>query len=83
MTPNAKDKIQYSTAVFMLLSGVVLTYCSFFMKGDVLDSVLWYAGQTMVYAGSIFGVSVLIRTKSGELRNYIEERSREEKGGAS
>ena len=83
MTPNAKDKIQYSTAVFILLSGVVLTYCSFFMKGDVLDSVLWYAGQTMVYAGSIFGVSVLIRTKSGELRNYIEERIREEKGGAS
>ena len=83
MTPNAKDKIQYSTAVFMLLSGVVLSYCSFFMKGDVLDSVLWYAGQTMVYAGSIFGVSVLIRTKSGELRNYIEERIREEKGGAS
>lgn len=83
MTPNAKDKIQYSTAVFMLISGVVLTYCSFFMKGDVLDSVLWYAGQTMVYAGSIFGVSVLIRTKSGELRNYIEERIREEKGGAS
>ena len=83
MTPNANDKIQYSTAVFMLLSGVVLTYCSFFMKGDVLDSVLWYAGQTMVYAGSIFGVSVLIRTKSGELRNYIEERIREEKGGAS
>lgn len=82
MTSNAKDKIQYSTAVFMLLSGVVLTYCSFFMKGDVLDSVLWYAGQTMVYAGSIFGVSVLIRTKSGELRNYIEERIREEKGGA-
>lgn len=83
MTPNAKDKIQYSTAVFMLLSGVVLTYCSFFMKGDVLDSVLWYAGQTMVYAGSIFGVSVLIRTKSGELRNYIDERIREEKEGAS
>lgn len=83
MTPNAKDKIQYSTAVFMLLSGVVLTYCSFFMKGDVLDSVLWYAGQTMVYAGSIFGVSVLIRAKSGELRNYIDERIREEKEGAS
>lgn len=83
MTPNAKDKIQYSTAVFMLLSGVVLTYCSFFMKGDVLDSVLWYAGQTMVYAGSIFGVSVLIRTKSGELRNYIDERIREEKETAS
>ena len=74
MTPNAKDKIQYSTAVFMLLSGVVLTYCSFFMKGDILDGVLWYAGQTMVYAGSVFGVAMLIRTKSGEIKNYIDER---------
>lgn len=64
----------------MLISGVVLVYCSFFMKGDVLDSVLWYAGQTMVYAGSIFGVSVLIRQKSGEIRNYVDERLREKEG---
>lgn len=80
MTPNTKDRIQYSTAVIMLISGVVLVYCSFFMKGDVLDSVLWYAGQTMVYAGSIFGVSVLIRQKSGEIRNYVDERLREKEG---
>lgn len=80
MTPNTKDKIQYSTAVIMLISGVILVYCSFFMKGDVLDSVLWYAGQTMVYAGSIFGVSVLIRQKSGEIRNYVDERLREKEG---
>ena len=80
MTPNTKDRIQYSTAVIMLISGVVLVYCSFFMKGDVLDSVLWYAGQTMVYAGSIFGVSVLIRQKSGEIRNYVDERLRDKEG---
>jgi len=80
MTPSTKDKIQYSTAVLMLLSRVVLTYCSFFLKGDVLDSVLLYAGQTMVYAGSIFGVSVFIRAKSGEIRNYVDERLREKEG---
>ena len=44
------------------------------MKGDILDGVLWYAGQTMVYAGSVFGVAMLIRTKSGEIKNYIDER---------
>lgn len=74
MTPNSKDWIQYSTAIFMLLSGAVLVFCSFFMKGEVLDGVLWYAGQTMVYAGSIFGVAMYIRTKSGEIKNFIDER---------
>ncbi len=74
MTADTKDKIQYATAVVMLLSGMTLSVCSFFIKGDVVEGVLWYAGQTMVYAGSIFGVAMLIRTKSGELRNYIDQR---------
>ena len=74
MTSDSKDKIQYGTAVVMLLSGLVLTFCSFFMMGDVVEGVLWYAGQTMVYAGSIFGVAMFIRTKSGEIKNYIDER---------
>lgn len=74
MTTSSKEWIQYGTAVIMLLSGAVLVFCSFFMKGEVLDGVLWYAGQTMVYAGSIFGVAMFIRTKSGEIKNYIDQR---------
>lgn len=74
MTSDAKDKIQYTTAVVMLLSGIVLTFCSFFMNGDVVDGVLWYAGQTMIYAGSIFGITMYIRTKSGEIKNYIDSK---------
>ena len=34
MTSDAKDKIQYGTAVAMLASGMVLTFCSFFMLGE-------------------------------------------------
>lgn len=74
MTPGTKDKIQYSTAVVMLMSGVILTFCSYFMQGDVVEGVLWYAGQTMVYAGSIFGVTMYVRVKSGELKNYIDRK---------
>lgn len=74
MTPGTKDKIQYSTAVVMLMSGVILTFCSYFMQGDVVEGVLWYAGQTMVYAGSIFGVTMYVRVKSGELKNYIDKK---------
>lgn len=74
MTAHTKDVIQYGTAVMMLLSGIVLTMCSYFMQGDVVDGVLWYAGQTMVYAGSIFGVTMYVRSKSGELKNYIDSK---------
>ena len=74
MTSDAKDKIQYTTAVVLLMSGMVLTFCSFFMNGDVVDGVLWYAGQTMVYAGSIFGITMYIRTKSGEIKSYIDSK---------
>lgn len=74
MTAGTKDKIQYSTAVVMLMSGIILTFCSYFMQGDVVEGVLWYAGQTMVYAGSIFGVTMYVRVKSGELKNYIDKK---------
>lgn len=74
MTAHTKDMIQYGTAVMMLMSGVVLTFCSFFMKGTVEEGVLWYSGQTMIYAGSIFGVTMYVRSKSGELKNYIDSR---------
>lgn len=74
MTAHTKDLIQYGTAVMMLVSGVVLTTCSYFMQGDVAEGVLWYAGQTMVYAGSIFGVTMYVRSKSGELKNYIDSK---------
>lgn len=46
----------------MLLSGVVLAFLSFFLSGnfDVADNILWYVAQTIIYAGSVFGVSSYI-----------------------
>lgn len=73
MTTENKDRVQYGTAIVMLLSGMILTFLSFFRNGDVVEGVLWYAGQTMVYAGSIFGITMYVRTKSGEIKNYIDE----------
>ena len=62
-----KDKIQYFTAVLMLISGVVLAFFSVFMKDDVTEGVLWYVAQCVVYAGSIFGVSIYIKSKFEEI----------------
>ena len=62
-----------ASAVVMLLSGVVLTYLSFFLggQGEVADSVLYYMAQCLVYTGSIFGVSVYMRRSMVEIRRKL------------
>ena len=82
MQTNTKEWIQYGTASLMVVSGVVLTFISFFMTGDVTDGVLWYMAQALTYAGAVFGVSVYFRQKIGEskneIRNYFNKKLDEE-----
>lgn len=73
MTTNSKEWIQYMTATLMVVSGVVLSFISFFTKGDVTDGVLWYMAQGLTFAGAIFGVSVYFKTKLGESENRIKQ----------
>lgn len=55
---NWKDVVQYTTAVASLTSGIVLTFFQYFGSGDISNSVLGYVAQTLVYAASIFGVTM-------------------------
>ena len=73
MTTNSKEWIQYCTAALMVVSGVVLSFISFFTKGDVTDGVLWYMAQGLTFAGAIFGASVYFKTKLGESEYRIKE----------
>ncbi|WP_028897829.1 hypothetical protein [Prevotella sp. HUN102] len=73
MKPNTKEWFQYITAGGMIVSGVVLTFLCFFLNHyQISDSVLWYMAQALVYAGSIFGVSMYIKTKWGEVKNDVK-----------
>ena len=72
MTPDTKEKIQYSTAVMMIVSAVVLAFICFFLNHyKIADSVLWYIAQALVYAASIFGISLAINTKMGQVNNDV------------
>lgn len=73
MTTNSKEWIQYMTATAMVLSGIVLTFLSFFINGDVTDGVLWYVAQALTFAGGIFGVSIYFRTKLGETEHRVKD----------
>lgn len=50
-------------SVALVASGVVLSFISFFLSKEhvIDDSVLWYFAQTLIYAGSVFG-----------LKNYVD-----------
>lgn len=84
MKENTKEWIQYSTALLMIVSGVVLAFLSFFLNDyDIADGVLWYIAQALTYAGAIFGVGIYFKTKLGEAKNEIERFIRHEEDKAS
>lgn len=81
MQRNTKEWIQYGSAIALLLSGVAMAFLSFFLNNfDVSDSVLWYVSQTLVYAGSIFGVGIYIQSKWGDVKGYVDKIVNEKKG---
>lgn len=71
MQRNTKEWIQYGSAIVVLTSGIVLAYVSYFTSQmrDVTDNVLWYFAQTLMYAGSIFGVAIAIEAKFENIKN--------------
>lgn len=79
MTPNSKEIIQYSTAVFTLFTGILMCFLSFFMSGvyEIDGSVLGYFGETLVFCAGVFGVSIYVRNKFTELRGEVEKSLRD------
>ena len=61
----------------MLLTGVALSVAGFLVPpvGEISDSVLWFFAQCLIYAGSIFGVSIYVQSKFTELKEEINKRS--------
>lgn len=57
----------------MIVSGIVLSFISFFVNGDITEGVLWYMAQALTYAGGIFGVSIYFKTKLGQSITQIED----------
>ena len=68
---NWKDIVQYTTAVASLASGIVLTFIQYFDSGDITNGVLGYVAQTLIYAASIFGVTMYWNGKYSELKSMV------------
>lgn len=66
-----KEKIQYSSAVLLIVSAVVLAYISFIIVNDIGYGVLAYVLQAFGTACGIFGIGVYAAKKVGEIENQI------------
>lgn len=77
MTKEDRTKYQVYSALAMLMAGVALSVAGFLVPpvGEISDSVLWFFAQCLIYAGSIFGVSIYVQSKFSELKEEINKRS--------
>ena len=75
MTKETRTDIQIYSAIAMLMAGVGLATAGFVVPptGEISDSVLLFFAQCLVYAGSIFGVSIYIHTKFAELKSRRQQ----------
>lgn len=64
------QKLSAIVASVLLASGVVLSFLGFFTEpvGQISESVLWYFAQTLIYAGSVFGLKVYVDYMLNKLR---------------
>lgn len=76
MTKETRTTYQVFSALGMLLAGVGLSIAGFIVPpvGEISDSVLWFFAQCLIYAGSIFGVSIYVQSKFTELKNQLESK---------
>jgi len=74
MTNNTKDWISYGSAIFMILTGAILSYISFFMLHTVENSVLVYLSEALTFAGGVFGCSIYFSHKFGKFVTEANKR---------
>lgn len=76
---DIKQRTAYITAIIAFVAGWGLTIAGFCVppKGEVSGSVLAVLGEAMVYAASVFGVSMYFGHEMEKFRNdakrYIDE----------
>ena len=73
-----KDKIAYVLAILLICSGIIMAFLCFFMSGEynVTDGVLYYCSESFLTGGGLLSVSLYVKNKMFEMKNYIDRRER-------
>ena len=73
MKQNTKDWIQYSTAIAMVCSAIIIAFVALILTSTIASGVLIYIAQALCYAAGIFGVSLYFNTKLGEFETSAKK----------
>lgn len=63
MKQNTKDWIQYTSAMVMLASAIVLALWSFYAINEVHGTVLTYVGEAIAFVAAVFGLALYARNE--------------------
>ena len=69
-----KQKVAMFTGIVAFLLGWGLTIAGFCIPpiGEIADSVLWVLGQSLIYTGSVLGLTQYFSAESVKLRNDVD-----------
>ena len=75
-----RDKVAYTMAIVLIVSGIVMAFLCFFLTGtyNVTDGVLFYCSETFVTGGALLGIATYVKSKFGEISNYVHKRLEDE-----
>lgn len=81
---SKKEVVHYVCAVGMIIFGCAMCLLSFIFSElhKVDDSVLWILGQSLLFAGSIFGVGLYVNSRVESTFLKYHQDSNIKKGGA-
>lgn len=72
-----KDKAQYTTAMILIASGIIIAFLSFTLIQTISSGVLIYIAQAFTAGGAIFGVSIYFKNQiieaHGETMDKVKE----------
>lgn len=73
---NVKDKIAYTMAIILIVSGIAMAFLSFFITDnhDVTNGVLMYVSESFVTGGALLGIGIWVKGKIGEINSYVKNR---------
>lgn len=77
MKQHTKDVIQYSSAVAMMSTGIILAVVSFIWLRLIHSSILAYMGEAVGFCSAVYGLTVYSRSKFHDAEQGLEERFEE------
>lgn len=69
-----KQKVAMLSGIVAFILGWGLTIAGFFVPplGEIADSVLWVLGQSLIYTGSVLGLTQYFSAESVKLRYDVD-----------